>query len=121
MHISQEAKLFDHNTRGQATRADQFEESADDAMCQRMQWIALQMAQQDTEWLKGELQHSKQKIKAKEQQLLEARKAKTSSEVIALIKDRKDRLVDKKMVLRSTLQARLASPSGEVLAAALVQ
>jgi hypothetical protein len=47
-------------------------ESADDAMCQRMQWIALQMAQQDTEWLKGEFQRFEQKIKAKQQELLES-------------------------------------------------
>ena len=48
------------------------EESVDDAMCQRMYCIALQMAQQEMDWLTGELQRLEQKIEAKERELLEA-------------------------------------------------
>lgn len=115
MHNSRDAKLFDNNNIGKQTRADQCEDS-DDVVCQRICWIALQMAQEDGDSLLMELQGVEQKIEAKEQELLEATKAKSSSEVLALIKDQNDRLVEKQRFLLSIWKARLASPSGEVLA-----
>ncbi len=82
-------------------------------------WIALQMAQQDIDWLKGELQRLKQEIKVKEQELREATEAKELPELIALIKQARERRVDQQKVLLNILQAAsLASPSGEDLAAA---
>ena len=65
LHYSRDAKLFDDN-RGKQARADKFEESAYDAVCQRICWIALQMAQLEMDWLKGELQQLEQKIEDQE-------------------------------------------------------
>ncbi len=81
---------------------------------------ALQMAQQEVERLQEELQRMKQDIKAKEQELLDAMEANDLPELVALGKE-KFGLTDKKKDLRKqpyALQAPLASPSGEVLAAA---
>lgn len=116
LHNSRDAKLFDNNSRGKQTGADQFVDS-NAAVCQTVCWIALQMAQEEVEWLKEELKRVEQKIEAKEQELLEATKAKALSEVIALFKDQKDRLVNKEKDLwqqLSNLQICLASTSGEV-------
>ena len=62
------------------------------------------MAQEEVEWFKKELQHVEQEISKKE--------------LIPLIKEERDRLVEDKKILLSALQVRMASPSGEVLAAA---
>lgn len=77
---------------------------------------ALQMAQHDVDWLKGELQRLEQKIEAIEKEIREAMIAEKSS---SLIWDRDSRawLVNKEKdlreMLRAALQARLASPIGE--------
>jgi len=79
------------------------------------------MAQQEVDRLWAELQRVEQKIEAKEQELREVVKAKESPELIASIGKERDRLVDNQKDLRhqlSALQIRLATPSGEVLAAA---
>ena len=82
-----------------------------------MYWNALQMAQQELDWLKGELQRVEQDIKDREKDL----KAATTERDSAIIQNGIDRLVVRQERLDgqlSTLQAQLASPAGEVLAAA---
>ncbi len=62
-----------------------------------------------------------QKLEAKEQELRGATRTKMLSEVIALIEKERDGLIQDKRDMRqqlSALQAQLAGPSGEVLAAA---
>ncbi len=78
----------------------------------------VQMAQQVLDWLKGELQRVEQDIKDREKEL----KAATTERDSAIIRKEMDRPVQKKRDVRqhlSTLQAQLASPAGEVLAAVL--
>ena len=83
------------------------------------------MAQQDSyraailvlEWLKGELQRVEQDIKDREKEL----KGDTTERDSAIIEKGIDRLVQKERDMRQqliTLQAQLASPAGDVLAAA---
>ena len=86
-------------------------------MCQRMYWNALQMAQLQLDRLWEELQRVEQDIKDREKEL----KAATTERDSAIIQKGIDRLVQEKRDVRqqlSTLQAQLASPAGEVLAAA---
>ena len=73
------------------------------------------MAQEELDWLKGELE---QDIKDQEKEL----KAATTERDSAIIQKGIHRLVQEKRDVRqnlSTLQAQLASPAGEVLAAVL--
>ncbi len=79
------------------------------------------MAQREVEYIKEELQHLEQDTEGVQQEVLEAIKANEPDEVIAAIKQKKARLTDEKKPLRndlSALQARVASPSGEILVAA---
>jgi len=76
------------------------------------------MAQQDLDWLKGELQRVEQKIEDQEARIEADTKAEELPELIASIEEKRDRLVENEKDLLSALQIRLASPSGEVLAAA---
>ncbi len=77
------------------------------------------MAQREVDRLNEELQRLELKIEAKDKELQEARIAKQSPEVIADINRRWERLVkiepDTRQMLSTALQARLASPTGEVL------
>ena len=72
------------------------------------------MAQQEQEWLKEELQRVDQEIKEQQARIEAAMKANEMPELIASIGKERERLVDKEKVLLT----RLATPSGEVLAAA---
>ncbi|CAL8464685.1 g4220 [Coccomyxa elongata] len=80
-----------------------------------MYWDALQMAQQELDRLRGNLERVEQDIQASEQELREVTKAKKLPEIIAVIRKRKDRLVSKKKDMRqqlSALQTQLISPAG---------
>lgn len=79
------------------------------------------MAQQEVDRLWAELQRVEQEIKEQQARTEAAMKANELPELIAFIGRERDRLVEEKKDLRhqlSALQARLASPAGEVLAAA---
>ena len=79
------------------------------------------MAQQEVEWLKEELQRVERKIEEQETKIDDAIENNKPERVINSYRERKERLVDKEKDLRhqlSALQIRLATPSGEVLAAA---
>lgn len=79
------------------------------------------MAQQQVEWLKEKLRGVEQEIEDQEAEIIDAIKNNKPEEVINSYKGRKERLVDKKKGLRHqlfALQIRLATPLGEILAAA---
>lgn len=120
-YISREAGYLKHSDRGQATRADQFKEPAHYVACRRMYWDALQMAQQEIDRLWGKLERVEQDIQASKQELREVTKAMELPEIIAVIRKRKDRLVENKKDMRqllNALQTQLIGPASEVLAAA---
>ncbi len=104
-------------TKDYATSAYQSEEPADDAVCQRLCWDALQMAKHEMNRLQGELQVLEERITAKEQKLLELREAQASPAVITLLKEQCDRLVTEKKDLRQQLNTLQTQP-GEIPAAA---
>ncbi len=90
-------------------------------MCQMISWIALQMAQKQLDKLWEKLQQLDQDIKQQELKIDEALENDKPERVINGYKERRDRLVNETKEWRqhlSALQARLASQSGEVLAAA---
>ena len=111
----------DHDKREQASCADQFGVSANCAVCPRMYWNALQMAQQVMDWLKEELQLVGQGIKDREKELMAATEERDSANS-AIIKKGIDWLVARQErldgLLFTLMQAQLVSPAGEVLAAA---
>jgi len=79
------------------------------------------MAQQVLEWMKEELQRVEQKIEEQAAKIDDAIENNKPGKIIASYREEKKRLVDKKQDLwhqLSVLQIRLASPLGEVLAAA---
>ena len=79
------------------------------------------MAQREMEYIKEALQHVEQDIEGVQQEFLEATEANLPEDVIAAIKQEKAQLTDEKKRLQkdlSALQARVASPSGEILVAA---
>lgn len=79
------------------------------------------MAQQEVDRLWAELQRVEQEIKEQQARIEAAMKANELPELIAFIGREKERLVEEKKDLRQSLNAlqiRLASPSGEILAAA---
>ncbi|CAL8464801.1 g4336 [Coccomyxa elongata] len=76
---------------------------------------AYTMAQEEVEWLKEQLQGVELEIKEQLARIEAAMKAKESPELISLIREERDRLVDKEKDLRhqlSALQAQLATPAG---------
>ena len=75
-------------------------------------WLSKEM-----DWLEGKLQHLELEIKAEQQELQESIKANESPELIDTIREEEARLVEEENEWSSTLQPRLASPSGDVLAA----
>ena len=99
----------------------QFGNSADDAVCQRICWIALQMAQQEVNRLWAELQCVKKEINKQEAKIDHAIENNKPEELTNIYRERINRLVETEREVRrqlSALQIRLATPSGEVLAAA---
>ena len=90
-------------------------------MCQRICWNALQMAQQEVDRLWEELHRVEQEIKDQEVKIDDAIENNKPEKVTNSYRERKERLVNKENDLwhqLRVLQARLATPSGEVLAAA---
>lgn len=84
----------------------------------------MQMAKQDElEWFKRELLLVEQNIQEVEASIIAAIKAKEDSAVIAEMKMKRDRLIQKKRNLQSELgsivQAQLTRPAGETLAVVL--
>lgn len=78
------------------------------------------MAQQEMNTLREEMQRVEQDIEAKEQENWEDTMATEAPEFIALRKQEREWLVEKKKDMRqqlSALHAQLAGPAGEVLAA----
>ncbi|CAL8472228.1 g11770 [Coccomyxa elongata] len=76
---------------------------------------AYTMAQQEVDKLWAELQRVEQKIEEQEARIEAATKAKELPELIASVKEKRDRLVEEKKDLRQSLNAlqmRLATPSG---------
>ena len=75
------------------------------------------MAQQELDWLKGDLQRVEELIQDQQAKIVAATKAKELPELIALDKERRDQLFEEKKDLRhqlSALQIRLATTSGEI-------
>ncbi len=79
------------------------------------------MAQEELKWLKEELHRVERNIEAKEQQLLEAREANKSIAITYSMAWERNRLIEKEDKVWSTLQVRMASLAGGVLAAAQCQ
>ena len=75
------------------------------------------MAQQDLEWIKGELQRVEQEIQEQKVGIVAAMKAKEMPELIAFLERGWERLVQEEKDLLSALQARFTSQAGEVRAA----
>ena len=79
------------------------------------------MAQQEVNRLREELQCVEREIKDQEAKIDDAIENNKSEKVINSYKEKKKRLVDEKKDVRhqlNAMQIRLATPSGEVLAAA---
>ncbi len=79
------------------------------------------MAQQEIEWLKEGLERMEHKIEHQEKMIEAAIKDKELLEHIATMKEKRDRFVNEKKDMQQNLrdvQISLATPSGEVLAAA---